>query len=49
MQSQASLSGFIVVFKLHADRSVYAWVTAAVLTLALLLLTARQIMAISRQ
>ena len=49
MQSQASLSGFIVVFKLHTDRSVYAWVTAAVLTLALLLLTARQIMAISRQ
>jgi hypothetical protein len=42
MQSNASLSGFIVVFKLHTDRSVYAWSTAVVLSLALILLTARQ-------
>ena len=44
MQSQASLSGFIVVFKMHADRAVYTWVTAVVLGVALLLLTARQMM-----
>ena len=43
MQSQASLSGFIVVFKLNADMSVYAWVTVAVLGILLILLTARQI------
>jgi hypothetical protein len=45
MQSNASLSGFIVVFKLHTDRSVYAWGTAVVLSLALILLTARQMVA----
>jgi hypothetical protein len=44
MQSGASLSGFIVVFKLQTDRSVYSWVTAVVLAVALILLTARQIL-----
>jgi hypothetical protein len=44
MQSLASLSGFIVLFKLHTDRSVYTWVTAVMLGLALILITARQIM-----
>ena len=43
MQSQASLSGFIVVFKLNVDMSVYLWVTVAVLGILLILLTARQI------
>ena len=42
MQSQASLSGFIVVFKLHTDRAVYTWVTAVVLAITVLVLTARQ-------
>ena len=43
MQSQASLSGFIVVFRMHRDRSLYTWVTATVAVLALLLVTARQL------
>ena len=47
MQSNASLSGFIVVFKLCTDRSVYTWVAAAVLGVALILITARQIMVAS--
>ena len=47
MHSQASLSGFIVVFKMHRDRSVYTWVTAAVLAISLILLTGRQMMAVN--
>jgi hypothetical protein len=47
MQSQASLSGFIVVFKLHRDRSFYAWATAVVAVLILLLITARQMLVLS--
>jgi hypothetical protein len=43
MQSQASLSGFIVVFRMHRDRSFYTWVTATAAVLALLLVTARQL------
>jgi hypothetical protein len=42
LPSEASLSGFIVVFKMHRDRSVYTWVTAAVLAMSLILLTGRQ-------
>ena len=45
MQSNASLSVFIVVFKMHTDRSAYTWVSAVVFGVALILLTARQIMA----
>ena len=44
MHSQASLSGFIVVFKRHKDRSVYIWVTAAILAISLILLTGRHIL-----
>ena len=47
MHSQASLSGFIVVFKMHTDRSVYTWVTAAMLAMSLILLTGRQMMAVN--
>jgi hypothetical protein len=43
MQSQASLSGFIVVFRIHRDTSLYAWVTATVVILTLFLITARQL------
>jgi hypothetical protein len=46
-QCQASLSGFIVLFKLKRDRSLYAWITATAVVLALVLLTARQ-MALSQ-
>ncbi len=43
MQSQASLSGFIVVFKISADMSVYTWVIVCAVGILLFLLTARQI------
>jgi hypothetical protein len=43
-QSLASLSGFIVVFRMHRDRSLYTWVTATGVVFGLLLLTARQTM-----
>jgi hypothetical protein len=43
-QSQASLSGFIVVFKLRRDRSLYRWVSALGAMLVLLLVTARQVL-----
>ena len=43
MQSQASLSGFIVVFKISADMSVYTWVIVCAVGFLLFLLTARQI------
>jgi hypothetical protein len=41
-QSLGSLSGFIVVLKLHRDRSLNTWVTATALVFVLLLVTARQ-------
>jgi hypothetical protein len=43
-QSHASLSGFIVVFRMHRDRSLYAWFTATGVAFVLLLITARQMM-----
>ena len=43
-QCQASLSGFIVLFKLKLDRSLYTWITATAAMLVLLLVTARQVM-----
>ena len=43
MHSQASLSGFIVVFKISTDMSVYTWVIVSVVGFLLVLLTARQI------
>jgi hypothetical protein len=42
MQSQASLSGFIVVFRIHRDRSFLAWITATGVIFALFIVTARQ-------
>jgi hypothetical protein len=45
MQSHASLSGFIVVFKMQRDRTVYAWMTLVLGILALILLTGRQMVA----
>ena len=42
MQSHASLSGFIVVFKMHRDRAVYVWMTVVVGILMLIVLTGRQ-------
>lgn len=41
-QCQASLSGFIVVFKLNRDRSLYTWITATAAMLVILIVTARQ-------
>lgn len=41
-QCIASLSGFIVVFKLKRDRSLYTWITATAAMLVLLVVTARQ-------
>ena len=41
-QCQASLSGFIVVFRLHRDHSLYAWATATAAMLVVLIVTARQ-------
>lgn len=41
-QCQASLSGFIVLFKLKRDRSLYTWITATAAMLVILLVTARQ-------
>ena len=42
MQSHASLSGFIVVFKMTRDRAVYWWMAAITATLTLVVLTWRQ-------
>jgi len=39
--SQSSLSGFIVIFRLHPDRSVFFWIFLTLLLLAVLVLTAR--------
>lgn len=46
-QCQASLSGFIVVFRLRSDRSLYAWITATAVVFALVLITARQVLTMS--
>jgi hypothetical protein len=43
MQSQVSLSGFIVMFRIHRDRSLMAWITVAAIVFALLVVTARQL------
>ena len=43
MQSDGSLSGVIVVVKIHGDHSVYKWVTATLVVLVILLMTVRQI------
>ena len=42
MQSHASLSGFIVVLKMHRDRAAYYWTVAITAILALVVLTGRQ-------
>ena len=47
MQSQASLSGFIVVLRLHRDRSFYAWAMATAAVIALILITARQMLVLA--
>jgi|1048.fasta_scaffold115183_1 hypothetical protein len=43
-ESQASLSGFIVVFKLQRDRSLYSWLSAIAAMFVLLLVTVRQVL-----
>ena len=43
LQSDGSLSGFIVVVKAHRDLSVYSWVTATFAVLVMMLVTLRQI------
>ena len=42
-QSQASLSGFIVMFKVHTDKTFYTWAGALAGVFVLLFITARQI------
>jgi hypothetical protein len=42
-QSQASLSGFIVVFKLRRDRSLYRWVSAWIALFLLVLFSVVQL------
>ena len=41
MQSDGSLSGFIVVIKTHRDLSAYSWITATCVVLVLLFMTVR--------
>jgi hypothetical protein len=41
MQSDGSLSGFIVVVKVHRDLSAYSWITATFVVLAMMLMTMR--------
>ena len=41
-QSQASLSGFMVMFKVHTDKSFWTWTTALAGVLVLLFITTRQ-------
>ena len=47
--SQASLSGFLVVFKLRSDRSVYLWASLTILLLMALFLTARQVLSAGKR
>ncbi len=44
MQSGASLSGFIVVVKIHRDRNVYTWGTVLLAVLTAIVLTGRQML-----
>ena len=46
-QSHGSLSGFIVVFKLHGDRSLYKWITATAAVFVCMLITARQMVVLA--
>ena len=41
MQSDGSLSGFIVVVKMHRDQSAYSWITATCVVLVMMFMTAR--------
>jgi hypothetical protein len=41
MHSDGSLSGFIVVVKMHRDMSAYSWVTVTCVVLAMMLMTVR--------
>ena len=41
-QSQGSLSGFVIVFKMHVDKSFRSWITALAVMFALLFFTVRQ-------
>jgi hypothetical protein len=43
MQSDGSLSGFIVIVKLHRDSSAYSWVTVTLVVLVMMSMTIRQI------
>ncbi len=44
LQSDGSLSGFIVVVKMHRDHSAYSWITATCVVLVLLFMTVRHMM-----
>lgn len=41
LPSDGSLSGFIVVFKLHRDLSTYSWLLATFIVLGMMLMTVR--------
>jgi hypothetical protein len=43
MQSDGSLSGFIVVVKVHRDMSAYSWMTATFVVLVMMVMTMRHI------
>lgn len=43
MQSDGSLSGFIIVVKAHRDLSAYSWITATFVVLVMMLMTMRHI------
>lgn len=43
MQSDGSLSGFIIVVKSHRDLSAYSWITATFVVLVMMLMTMRHI------
>jgi hypothetical protein len=40
-QSDGSLSGFIVVVKIHRDLSAYSWITATFVVLVMIIMTVR--------
>ena len=49
VQSHASLSGFIIVFKMEVDRAVRYWVLASIIILIIMFFTARQMMFLSKE
>ena len=49
VQSQASLSGFMVVFKMEIDRAVKTWMIITVFMIVVMFFTARQMMFLSKE